>query len=341
MRFDFIIGNPPYQDNVENKGDRPNPIYDKFMDEAYSLADIVELITPGRFLFNAGQTAKDWNKKMLCDTHLKVLDYYPKSSDVFVNADIKGGVAITIHNINEFFGEIGTFTAFSELNNIVSKVKKTHDTFLNSIVSSQGIYHFSKKAYVEFPEIQSFSGKGTGSKIVSSIVEKLPDLFLDMKPQNGCYVEMIGRSPSGRFSKFILREYLEEVCYTDAYKVLIPEANGSGAIGEVLSTPLIGEPLIGVTDTFLCVGCFDNKKEAEALFKYIKTKFARCMLGVNKVTQHNPKSTWKDVPLQDFTANSDIDWSKSIPEIDQQLYAKYGLDEEEITFIESHVKEMM
>ena len=184
------------------------------------------------------------------------------------------------------------------------------------------------------------SGNGTGSKIVSSLVEKLPDIFLATKPRDGSYIEMIGRSTSGRFSKYILREYLEDVNYTDAYKVIIPEANGTGAIGEVLSTPLIGEPLIGVTDTFLCVGCFDNIEEAEALFKYIKTKFARCMLGVNKVTQHNPKSTWKDVPMQVFTKDSDIDWSKSISEIDQQLYKKYNLTEEEIAFIESHVKEM-
>ena len=74
--------------------------------------------------------------------------------------------------------------------------------------------------------------------------------------------------------------------------------------------------------------------------KYIKTKFARAMLGILKVTQNNDKSTWKCVPLQDFTANSDIDWTKSIPEIDQQLYKKYGLSEEEIDFIETHVKEM-
>jgi hypothetical protein len=75
--------------------------------------------------------------------------------------------------------------------------------------------------------------------------------------------------------------------------------------------------------------------------KYIKTKvFARAMLGTLKVTQHNPKSTWKNVPLQDFTATSDIDWSRSIAEIDQQLYAKYGLDQHEIDFIETRVKEM-
>ena len=76
------------------------------------------------------------------------------------------------------------------------------------------------------------------------------------------------------------------------------------------------------------------------MLKYIKSKFCRVMLGILKITQHNPGPKWKYVPLQDFTQESDIDWSKSIPEIDQQLYKKYGLDEKEIQFIESHVKEM-
>ena len=74
--------------------------------------------------------------------------------------------------------------------------------------------------------------------------------------------------------------------------------------------------------------------------KYIKSRFARTMLGVLKVTQHNPKSTWRYVPLQDFTSNSDIDWTKSVKEIDEQLYKKYGLDENEIRFIEEKVRAM-
>ena len=71
-----------------------------------------------------------------------------------------------------------------------------------------------------------------------------------------------------------------------------------------------------------------------------KTKFSRALLGVLKITQDNPPEKWKFIPLQDFTSNSDIDWTKSIAEVDQQLYKKYGLSEEEIQFIESKVKEM-
>ena len=94
------------------------------------------------------------------------------------------------------------------------------------------------------------------------------------------------------------------------------------------------------TDTFLQVGQFDNATEAENLLKYIKSKYFRAMVGIRKTAVFNYKECFEFVPIQDFTPNSDIDWSKSIHEIDLQLYKKYNLDEDEIEFIETHVKEM-
>lgn len=99
-------------------------------------------------------------------------------------------------------------------------------------------------------------------------------------------------------------------------------------------------PLVGYTRSFIGIGSFDREFEANACFKYIKSKFARTALGILKITQDNNKDTWKYVPLQNFTLESDIDWSVSIAEIDKQLYKKYNLTQEEIDFIESHVKEM-
>lgn len=104
--------------------------------------------------------------------------------------------------------------------------------------------------------------------------------------------------------------------------------------------PLIGTPLIGHTDTFLSIGDFEYESEAESCLKYIKTKFARVMLGILKVTQDNTRGKWRFVPLQDFSASSDIDWSKSVSDIDSQLYSKYGLSDDEIEFIERNVKPM-
>ena len=128
--------------------------------------------------------------------------------------------------------------------------------------------------------------------------------------------------------------------------MLLPKSNGSGALGEVVPTVLIGEPVIGnegtgYTQSFISIGAYSTIEEAESCLKYIKTKFVRSMLGVLKVTQDNNKDVWKYVPLQDLSENSKIDWSKSITEIDQQLYKKYKLSPEEIDFIEKMIKPMV
>lgn len=234
------------------------------------------------------------------------------------------------------------FTAFPELNSILKKVlDKSDEEYLDSWVSSQGIYHYSELAFITDPELTSTQGKGTGDKIVSKGFAQNNILFKDEKPTDTSeYIQVLGLENKRRKYKYIKREMVKENDWIDSYNVLVPEANGSGALGEVLSTPLIGQPLIGHTDTFLSIGKLNDINKAASLLKYIKSKFARTMLGIKKATQHNPKSTWQYVPLQDFSSNSDIDWSKSIPEIDQQLYKKYNLSPEEIDFIETHVKEM-
>lgn len=342
MKFDYIIGNPPYQDDVQSKGDRPNPIYDRFMDASFDLAEVVELIHPARFLFEAGQTPKAWNRKMLSDEHFKVLFYESDSAKVFSNVEIKGGIAISMHSNKETFGAIETFTTYPELNAIVRKVAKItgHDKRMDSIIASQGLYRFSDTFFEENSDAREVMGTGTGSKIVSSIMTKLPSVFVDCPEDDDEYVHFLGRIENKRAYKYVKRSYLVDNDYIDTYNLFIPEANNSGKYGETLTEPTISYPGDGAADTFLSAGQFLSKSEPERLIKYIKTKFFRALLGIRKVTQHCPPSVWKMVPLQDFTDSSDIDWTKSIPEIDKQLYAKYGLDEKEIAFIESHVKEM-
>ena len=154
------------------------------------------------------------------------------------------------------------------------------------------------------------------------------------------YIQIFGRSGSVRTYKWINRAYIGEHDNLSYFKVLLPKSNGSGALGEVLSTPLIGQPLIGHTQSFISIGAFLMEFEASSALKYVKTKFLRTLLGILKITQDNKKSVWKYVPIQDFTTNSDIDWSKSVAEIDKQLYKKYNLSDEEINFIETKVKEM-
>lgn len=343
MKFDVVIGNPPYQEETKDTSDKP--IYNYFMSEAYKFADKVCFITPARFLFNAGKTPKKWNAKMLNDEHLKVAYYEQDSSNVFPNTDIKGGVAITYRDTQKNFGKIGTFTHFEELNSALRKV-------LNSekFCSIDEIYFGQEKfnldvLYMKNPEAKNIVGsEGKEKRLTSSIFGQLEDVFSKNR-KNETDFKILGVIKNRRKWRYINSEYIEEHPNLRKFKVMLPGSNGSGAIGEVLSTPLVGEPLVGEplvghTQTFISFGAFDNREEAENLLKYIKTKFARTMLGTLKITQSNKKDTWRNVPLQNFTNNSDIDWSQSIAQIDQQLYKKYGLSEKEIAFIEEKVREM-
>lgn len=337
MKFDVIIGNPPYQEENTARN-RDDAIYPYFMEEAYKLADIVSFITPARFLSNVGSTSSSWNEKMLSDEHLKIAYYTQNSADVFPNTDIKSGVVVTYYDKNQNFGAIGTFISFVELNSILHKVNPSCE--FGNIMYVQNKFNLDE-LYKDFPLFKDRLGSnGKERRLVSSIFDTLPEVFFDEKQSEG-QIQIYGRQNNERVFKWVDGKYIEKHKNIDKYKVFVPAANGSGAIGEVLSTPLIGEPLIGHTQTFISLGSFDTKNEATALYKYLKTKFARAMLGIKKTTQNNKTAeTWSKVPIQDFTANSDIEWSKSIPEIDKQLYKKYGLDVKEIAFIEEKVRAM-
>ena len=340
MKFDYVIGNPPYQETLQNTSDKP--IYNDFMDASYQISDKVELITPARFLFNAGKTAKVWNEKMLNDVHLKVLYYEPDSSKVFSNTDIKGGVAITYRDGNAEFGAIGSFTPYNELNDILHRVKN-HKSFVSieKIVITSFAYHYTDRLHEDYPDAASRLSKGHAYDLKSNAFDRLSDVYQDEKPDDGHdYIRIFGRQNNERTYKFIRRDYVNNVANLDKYKLFMPKANGTGAFGEVLTLPEISEPGVGATESFVSIGLFDTAEECDNLLKYIKSRFMRAMLGVVKITQDLTPSKWKYVPLQDFTAHSDIDWSKSVAEIDRQLYCKYDLTADEIEFIESHVKEM-
>lgn len=338
MKFDVVVGNPPYQERAKGESTKDTPIYPYFYNLAEKVSSSYCLISPARFLFNAGSTDKTWNKKMLTDKHVKVKYYEQDSAKVFPNTDIKGGVTIIYRDKNTDFGEIGTFTSYDELNSILKKVMKKATQTLDTIVSNRGQYRYSDAIYDDYPkDMERISDR----RIASNAFEKLPLLFTDSKPSDGLeYIQIYGRVDNLRIYKWFKRNYLAEPETLERYKVIIPKANGSGKLGEPLSTPLILGPLVGFTETFISIGSFDNEHEAENLLKYVKSKFARIMLGVLKITQDNTSNKWAKVPLQDFTASSDIDWDAPIYEIDKQLYLKYGLDQAEIDFIESKAKSM-
>lgn len=340
MKFDFVIGNPPYQEETtgDNKGFAP-PIYNKFLDAAYQISDKVEMIHPARFLFNAGSTPKEWNQKMLNDPHLKILMFEQQSAKIFANTDIKGGVVITYRDSSKDFGRIEVFTPYEELNSLRMKAAADcEDNSISKIIYTQVRFNLDV-LYKDFPELKGIIGSdGKDKRFRNNIFDKIP-LFTDTPSDNS--IKVLGISKNKRVWRYIPVKYVDKSHENlRKWKVLVPRANGSGAIGEVLSTPLISTPFIGYTQSFIGIGSFDTEAEANACYKYIKSKFARALLGVLKITQDNDRNVWRMIPLQDFTPASDIDWSQSIPDIDRQLYKKYNLDDAEVEFIETHVKEM-
>ncbi len=357
MFFDAVVGNPPYQSTTSTGNFNP-PIYHLFLKTAFNLADRVSLIHPARCLFNAGATPKEFNQEMLCDKHIKIVRYFPDSTKyisdedsekkLFPDSDIKGGIVITLRDANQNFGAIGTFIPFEELRGIHQKVCVDNPNFqpLSDIVFSKTIYRLTKKFHDDNPDAIKIISEGHANDFATSLIETFTDLFFDEKPDDGReYIQAYGRLNNVRVCKYFRRDWVNNPTPLEKWKVLVPESNGSGALGEVLVTPLVGSPLVGSplvghTETFISVGAFDTEAEAQACLAYIKTRFCRAMLGILKVTQHNPPATWAKVPLQDFTTGSDIDWSLSVTELDERLFDKYGLTAAEREFILSHVKEM-
>ncbi len=342
LKFNAVVGNPPYQ--IANKGDGngADPIYHLFLDFARQACTRGTLIHPARFLFNAGKTPKEWNQKFLNDSHVKVTGYWASSMDVFPTVDVKGGIAVTYWDKERDFGAIGFFSVFEELRTILHKVQNFEGMPFSTLVAPRELYSLTDELYKDHPDMEGRQSKGHKYSLGANIFDVFPELFTDdtADVETNGKAKIYGRYENQRCYKWIKDTYITHPDNYHCYKVIIPEANGSGAIGEVLSTPIVGEPIVGYTDTFLGVGCFATQEEAECCMKYIKTKFARTMLGTLKATQHNPRDTWANVPLQDFTSNSDIDWSVSIADIDRQLYRKYGLSADEVAFIEKMVKPM-
>lgn len=344
VKFDYIVGNPPYQKDA-SENNRSMPIYHLFIDSCASIATVTELITPARFLFNAGATPQEWNRKMLNNEHFKVLFYESDSAKIFSNVDIKGGIAITeVHN-GKIFDKIDFYIPDNTINSIKHKVDSVNQSneSISDIMSPSGLYRFTKVFFNDFPIARKNLTTGTRDMVATNAIEKFSEAFSDINI-NG-KVGIYARCNGERTIRYISSKYIEKNPFLDKFNVFVPKANGSGTFGEPLATPVIGQPVIGQpvighTNTFISIGAFDTEDEANACLKYVKSKFARAMLGIVKITQDNTRSKWRFVPLQDFTPSSDINWSLPVPQIDEQLYAKYGLSDDEIDFIESHVKAM-
>lgn len=337
-KFDFIIGNPPFDEETENNG-RRKPLYHLFMQSSYKIGNTTILIHPSRFLFNAGQTPKNWNKEILSDKHFKVLKYEENPRVFFPMNEIKGGVAITIRDKDKNYGEVGIFTGSNIVDSILNKVIDRKEVSISDFISKGVPYKFTNKIKEDYPDYIKLISKSFDLR--TNVFEKLQDIvFYFDKNYTTNPIKIYGLINQKRVSMYVNSEYIDKPKDFYSFRLLIPKAVGSGNFGEAFPEMIIAKPSEGHTQSFLSIGSFCNEKEVINLEKYIKTKLSRTLLSILKVTQDITPSKWKYVPLQDFTENSDIDWSQSIAEIDQQLYKKYGLSPEEIDFIEEKVQEM-
>lgn len=326
VKFTAVIGNPPYQINTDTNF--ATPVYHLFFEAAKSLnPDYVTLIHPARFLFNAGATPKEWNEKMLTDPHLSLPLYEANSQKIFPSVDIKGGVCITFWDRHQTHGGLGgVFIQSSELRSIISR---TGGGF-NELVGPRGETKLTISLDDKYPK---------DLRVAPNYFERFPEIFKD-KPDDKHNLKIVGLESGNRRTV----RYADSNIITDPklekWKVFIPKAIGSGEFGELMSDLLVGEPGTGCTYTFLEIGPFNNEAESKNCIKYIKAKFTRALLGTLKITHNNARGVWSNVPLQNFDNSSDIDWSRSIADIDEQLYKKYDLTEKEIAFVETHVKAM-
>ncbi len=341
MKFSAVVGNPPYQVDDGGFGASATPVYQHFVSQAKELApSFLSMIIPSRW-FAGGKGLDDFRKDMLNDERIQVLHDYTLATSVFPNVEIKGGICYFLWNPN-YIGEClvtthnndGTkesskrkladanvFVRYKALMSLYEKIRTVECEDFSSIVSSRKPYGL-RTDFFKSPEKY-------GLPTISEIAKK-----------DGITIH--GLLNLKRVERFVPRNYPVPIGHdsVDKWKLFVPYAYGSGALGEVYPGIIIGKPMSIATETFLMIGPFDDKAVAERVLKYMKSKTFRALVSVKKISQHTNKETYQHIPLQDFTEHSDIDWTKSVADIDKQLYAKYGLTQEEIDFIETKVKSM-
>ena len=364
MKFDFVIGNPPYQES-KTTNNKSEAIYPFFYDAAIKIAEKSLLITPARFLFNAGLTPKAWNQKMLSSKHVKVMSYFNDSAAVFPNTNINGGVAIVYQDKRRSFDPIENFIPNDTLRKIASRFSKDKQKNMSSIMfGGRSDLKFNDKFLEDFPNTKSHilkilqeehpDIKGLGPneeyEIKSSSFERTPYAFVDSVSDESNYYKILGIEAGKRVWKWVKKDYLAlrypERNNVNRFKVFIAKADGAaGTIGKPIPARILGKSVIAgpgssSIPSFISIGSFDTEEEARNASKYLKTKFARTLFGILKVTQDVTPAKWAYVPIQDFTNKSDIPWESSVSEIDEKLYKKYKLSDEEVAFIESHVADI-
>lgn len=327
MKINAIVGNPPYQVMDGGAGVSAKPVYNLFVEIAKQIApNYISMIMPSRW-FAGGKGLDSFRENMLSDKRISHIFDYVNAKDCFPTASIGGGVNYILWDVN-YKGNcsittiqgtqrdieqrpLDQFSVFIRYNSAIHIVHKCQsDNSFASIVNSRNPFGLSS----------NIRGEKTGEirLITSAGISWLPKSAIDS-------------------NNHLLSKYKILMSKVTAEHAGEPDKKGQFKI--ISRTEIIG-PNDVCTDSYLIVGASESKLVVENEYKYIQTRFLRFLLMQSVSSINLSSEKFQFIPLQDFTSGSDIDWSKSISEIDSQLYAKYGLSEEEIVFIESMIKPM-
>lgn len=345
MKFDAVVGNPPYQESDGGAQASAKPIYNYFVESAKQInTRLINLIMPTRW-YAGGKGLDDFRKQMLNDEHIVEIHDFQNPSIIFPSTNIRGGVCFILwdnhYNNERDLVKVVTYgDSFTDRKELRRKLKLDgEDIFIRNVESLEIIKTI--KSHSDFISFESYISSRRPFDLDGNIT-KNNRVFRPSKNGLNNPVICYGK---GKEIGFLEREEITKNSeWIDKFKVFTSYANNIGTeLNDDNLNAFIGEPNTICTESYIVIGVNLNLDEhsAKNLSKYLTTKFARFLHSLAKVSQHGTSKTYKFIPLQNFTENSDIDWSKSIAEIDQQLYKKYNLSEEEIAFIERMIKPMV
>lgn len=319
MKFDVIIGNPPYQISDGGFGASAMPIYHKFVQQAIALKPkYVSFIIPSRW-FAGGKGLDEFRSQMLGDKHISHLVDYPNASDCFPGVEIKGGVSYFLWDKNHN-GDCSIRSMKGE--DVVSEMTRP--------LSSYDVFIRHNQAISILEKVQTLAESTLDKKVSSrkpfGFATNFAD-FQDTEFKNS--VKIYARGRTGWVAKDKIVVHPE---WIDKYKVISSRAYGAGSESphQITGKPICITPNTCCTETYLVVNAFDSEEHSQNLASYLKTRFVRFLISIKKNTQDLNKDRFAFVPDLDMS----IEWT------DKMLYAKYKLTDEEIVFINSIVKEM-
>lgn len=317
MKFDVIIGNPPYQLSDGGNGASAKPIYHLFVEQAKKLKPrYLSMIIPARW-YAGGKGLDNFRNSMLTDDRLRIMHDFVNASDCFTGVEIKGGVCYFLWD-RDYHGDCTVFSHSG--NKIISTMsrpllEKNCDTFIrynDAIQILHKVQALQEKTFDTIVSARKPFGFATDFRNYAKNVDMAH-----------C-IKLYAQKDIGYISRSQIKKNAE---WIDLWKVYIPEAIGSGNMETDIVKPVLGEPKTACTETYVVVSPTTNKAMAENIISYINTKFFHFLLGLKKITQHTTSKTYSFVPMQDF----------SQPLTDKILYTKYKLTDDEIDFIESAI----